>query len=335
MGSSQDAVTRAGLSAADRCLSQSLDRIRHCLGQLDDRQLWWRPAPEMNAIGNLLLHLSGNARQWVVAGLGGAPDIRDRPGEFAARGPLAGTRLLAQLEQTVADAREVIQRAAADDMLCRRTIQGFNLTGWEVLWDSLTHFQGHTQEIIALSRMQLGPDYVSFWRPETPEEGADARAHGENASVPGVSVKIRLPRGLEVQFELEPELPADEWIEVMRESTLAERRPAPVAEDIRRMLDASDVIVVARIDDRVVGVSRAVTDFAQCTYLADLAVAQPYQRRGIGRELVRRTHAAAGEHTLLLLLAAPGAVSYYPHIGMTPHESCWVIPRTPWRPGSA
>ena len=73
--------------------------------------------------------------------------------------------------------------------------------------------------------------------------------------------------------------------------------------------------------------SRAVTDFGYCTYLADLAVDAAFQRQGIGQELIRRTHEAAGLGTTLILLSAPKAASYYPHIGMTKHESCWIIPR--------
>jgi len=74
-------------------------------------------------------------------------------------------------------------------------------------------------------------------------------------------------------------------------------------------------------------VSRAITDFAYCTYLSDLAVDVEYQRLGIGQELIRRTHEAAGLGTTLILLSAPKAASYYPHIGMTRHESCWIAER--------
>ncbi|MFO0926097.1 MAG: GNAT family N-acetyltransferase [Gemmataceae bacterium] len=73
--------------------------------------------------------------------------------------------------------------------------------------------------------------------------------------------------------------------------------------------------------------SRALTDFAYCTYLSDLAVDEVYQRRGIGRELIDRTHEAAGRHTTLILLAAPKAQTYYPHVGLTRHDSCWIVPR--------
>ena len=87
--------------------------------------------------------------------------------------------------------------------------------------------------------------------------------------------------------------------------------------------------MAARVEGRLVGIARAITDFAYCTYLSDLAVDERSQRRGIGKELIRRTHEAAGLQTTLILLAAPKARGYYPHVGMTEHESCWVIPRRP------
>jgi predicted N-acetyltransferase YhbS len=129
-----------------------------------------------------------------------------------------------------------------------------------------------------------------------------------------------------VNYQLEPNLPADEFIDVLVRSTLAERRPVGAPNTIRAMLANADVIVTAREDGLLVGVSRAITDFAFSTYLADLAVDETYQRRGIGRELIRCTHEAAGLHTTLILLSAPKAHTYYPHIGMLKHESCWIIP---------
>ncbi len=130
-----------------------------------------------------------------------------------------------------------------------------------------------------------------------------------------------------VHYDFDPDLSPEEFIDVLVRSTLAERRPVHDRATIERMLAHADLIVTARCDGLLIGVSRALTDFAYCTYLSDLAVDVPYQRQGIGRELIRRTHEAAGLQTTLLLLAAPKARSYYPHIGMTPHESCWLIPR--------
>ena len=132
---------------------------------------------------------------------------------------------------------------------------------------------------------------------------------------------------LNVLYRLEPDLTADEFVDVLRRSTLAQRRPVDDRETIRGMLRHADVIVTARVAEELVGVSRAITDFSYCTYLSDLAVDVAYQRRGIGRALIQRTHEAAGLATTLILLAAPTAASYYPHIGMTRHDSCWIVPR--------
>jgi GNAT superfamily N-acetyltransferase len=127
-----------------------------------------------------------------------------------------------------------------------------------------------------------------------------------------------------IQYGMEPDLQADQFIDVLVRSTLAERRPIDDRETIRAMLANADIIVTARVNQRLIGVARAITDFSYCTYLSDLAVDQRYQRQGIGRELIRRTHQAAGEATTLILLSAPQASTFYPHIGMTRHDSCWI-----------
>jgi GNAT superfamily N-acetyltransferase len=131
----------------------------------------------------------------------------------------------------------------------------------------------------------------------------------------------------EVVYARESDLGAAAFIDVLVRSTLAERRPVDEPETIRGMLRFAAVIMTARVQGRLVGVSRAISDFSYCTYLSDLAVDEAYQRRGIGRELIRRTHEAAGLETSLILLAAPRARAYYPRVGMIPHDSCWIIPR--------
>ena len=130
-----------------------------------------------------------------------------------------------------------------------------------------------------------------------------------------------------VAYRIEPDLTVEEFIDILNRSTLAERRPVDDVVIIQRMLQNASVILTARIADRLVGVARSLTDFAFATYLSDLAVDERYQRRGIGKELIRRTHEAAGLHTTLILLSAPKAETYYPHIGMVKHESCWTLPR--------
>jgi len=129
-----------------------------------------------------------------------------------------------------------------------------------------------------------------------------------------------------ISYRLDPNLAVDEFIDLLVRSTLAQRRPVHDRCMIQKMLARADIIVTARSNEQLVGVSRAITDFSYCTYLSDLAVDEQFQRQGIGRELIRRTHEAAGLSTKLILLSAPAAQTYYPHIGMTRHESCWVMP---------
>ena len=130
-----------------------------------------------------------------------------------------------------------------------------------------------------------------------------------------------------ITYQLEPDLSVEEFIDVLVRSTLGERRPIADRETIAGMLQNADVIVTAREEGRLIGISRAITDRHFCTYLSDLAVDQSVQRGGIGKELIRRTHEAAGLKTTLYLVAAPKAETYYPHIGMTQHHSCWYIPK--------
>lgn len=131
-----------------------------------------------------------------------------------------------------------------------------------------------------------------------------------------------------ITYSLEPDLSAEEFRAVLIASTLGERRPVDDLPRLDRMLRQADVIVTARDGSRLVGISRAITDFSYCCYLSDLAVDAAYQRRGIGKRLITETHESAGELTTLILVAAPAAESYYPRIGMKQRPSCWTLPKT-------
>jgi hypothetical protein len=120
---------------------------------------------------------------------------------------------------------------------------------------------------------------------------------------------------------------AAEFIDLLKRSTLDERRPVDNPRRIQMMLDHGNVLITAWSGSVLVGVSRAVTDFSFCCYLSDLAVDQQFQHKGIGKELVRLTHEAAGMDTMLILLAAPAATEYYPKIGMTKFQYCFVLHR--------
>lgn len=131
-----------------------------------------------------------------------------------------------------------------------------------------------------------------------------------------------------VTFALEPNLSAEEFQDILIASKLAERRPADDIDRLDKMLRHADIVITARDGERLVGVSRAVTDFAFCCYLSDLAVDVAYQHQGIGRRLITETHAAAGPDTTLTLLAAPAAETYYAKVGMKHMTNCWALPRT-------
>jgi hypothetical protein len=165
-------IGQAYLAGARRRLAACHERIRHCLDQLNDDQVWWRPRPDMNSIANLVLHLCGNLRQWIVGGVGGAADTRDRPQEFAEREPIPREELLRRLADVVGEADAVLSQTAETRLLEPRRIQGFDETVLSAIFDSLAHLAGHTQEIVYITRLQQGKDYQFAWAPATPEQGA-------------------------------------------------------------------------------------------------------------------------------------------------------------------
>ncbi len=153
-------------------LSQAMSRIGHCVEQLSDEQLWQRTSEERNSIANLMLHLAGNVRQWIIAGVGGAPDRRNRPAEFAHREHISREQLLAALQVTVDEARAVLEGTTAEEWVRVRRVQGYEETGLGAAISSVAHFRGHTQEITHVARDLLGERYRFAFVPRTPEQGA-------------------------------------------------------------------------------------------------------------------------------------------------------------------
>ena len=127
-----------------------------------------------------------------------------------------------------------------------------------------------------------------------------------------------------IEYQTENSLNANEFRTLLINSTLGERRPVDEPERLSKMLEHSNLIVTARDNGLLVGVSRSLTDYAFCTYLSDLAVDLAYQKKGIGRELIRHTKLAAPQ-ARIILLAAPAAIHYYPKIGMLRHDNCFYL----------
>ena len=130
-----------------------------------------------------------------------------------------------------------------------------------------------------------------------------------------------------IVYSRDHKISPEQFIDILRRSTLSERRPVNDRDRIAKMLDNGNILVTAWAGDLLVGVSRAVSDFAFCCYLSDLAVDEAYQKKGIGRKLIEETHLIAGKHTTLVLLAAPTAAHYYLKVGMDRMTDCFVIKR--------
>lgn len=130
---------------------------------------------------------------------------------------------------------------------------------------------------------------------------------------------------MDITYEDARRITAEEFCDVLRRTTLGERRPLGDRARVEAMLANANLLVTAWAGATLVGVARSVTDFVFCCYLSDLAVDEAWQGRGVGKELIRRTQARLHPEAKLILLAAPKAVAYYPKLGFEPHPSAWVV----------
>ena len=164
-----EAFARESHEAVD----QELRRIAHCLGQLGDDDVWWRPAPGVNSIGTITRHLCGNLRQWFLHGIGGEPDIRDRQAEFAEAEHVSKAELLDELTSVVEQVHAVLDNAGSDVLLGERRIQGFDTNGLSAIYSTVTHLEGHALQIVYITHLRLGESYTPFWKPETKNQGGE------------------------------------------------------------------------------------------------------------------------------------------------------------------
>jgi uncharacterized damage-inducible protein DinB len=144
-------------------LRLSSSRIESCLGKLSAEQIWARGSEHENAIGNLVLHLCGNVRQWIISGVGGTPDIRHRDEEFAVRSGAAGSELTERLRATINEAVAVLEGVTAERLIAPLVIQGYQVTGLGAIYHVVEHFSGHTGQIIFATKMLTSED-LGFYR---------------------------------------------------------------------------------------------------------------------------------------------------------------------------
>ncbi len=169
-------VGAAYLAECRATLVSALKKIEHCLEQLSDADLRWRQLPSQNSIQNIILHLCGNLRQWILHGVGGEPDVRNRPREFADRTNRPKAELLAMLCGTIAKCDCVLADFPPERLLERRRIQGFDTSVLAAILDTVSHFVGHQHQIVYITRLRLGDAYRFQWAPATPEQGASAES---------------------------------------------------------------------------------------------------------------------------------------------------------------
>ena len=156
-------VSQAFVQKARELIKQEyLPKIERCVEKLTDEQVWWRANPESNSIGNLLLHISGNARQWIVCGLGGATDKRQRQTEFDERNVIPRDELIARLRTTVTDVDDVLASFDPARLLDEYPIQGTEATALEAIFHVTEHFSMHTGQIILLTRMLANTDLIFY-----------------------------------------------------------------------------------------------------------------------------------------------------------------------------
>jgi len=130
-----------------RLFDESIPRIRTCLNHLSEEEVWQRPGPTVTSVGNLVLHLCGNARQWICAGLAGAPDNRDRDSEFMRAGGMDKAALIAHLDAAMADVDAALDAIDPGTLLDKRPVQVFEETGVSILVHVIEHFSYHVGQI--------------------------------------------------------------------------------------------------------------------------------------------------------------------------------------------
>jgi len=159
MESNGERIGRAFLDHAAVHLEQDLmPKVRSCVELLKEKDVWWREAEVENSVGNLVLHLAGNVRQWIISGMGGAPDVRERPKEFSDRGSVTKDEALTRLERTVSEAAAVLRSLNPEELLKDRVIQGFQRTGLQAVFHVVEHFGYHTGQFVFVTKHRSKTD---------------------------------------------------------------------------------------------------------------------------------------------------------------------------------
>ena len=141
-----------------RLFEESMVRLKKCLAELTEAQIWYRPNKSSNSVGNLVLHLHGNVRQWVVAGLGKNKDVRERQLEFDEQGPVSTKKMLGDMDQLMVEVNAILDNTTSADLLEIRNVQGFQESGLSILVHITEHFSYHVGQMTYIVKMLKDKD---------------------------------------------------------------------------------------------------------------------------------------------------------------------------------
>jgi uncharacterized damage-inducible protein DinB len=171
----ENTIDKEFLNECKNRIDSSFQRLYHCLDQLDDKQIWWRPNNKMNSIGILINHICGAFRQWTITIMNNEEDARDRPEEFLNDSKINKGELLQRATKLKSDFITAINNLDTSRLTEQRRIQGYEITLMSANFRALTHLEGHIGQIVVLTRIQLEENYKIFWTPQTDEQRAERK----------------------------------------------------------------------------------------------------------------------------------------------------------------
>jgi|SRR4030095_234974 uncharacterized damage-inducible protein DinB len=156
-------ITKKFIEQSIRYLNENVPRIEKCLHELDEKDVWQRPNASSNSVGNLILHVSGNMRQYIISSLGHNEDKRNRAAEFSATGGFSKAELLGKIRSTVKEACDVLNNVTEDELLRIRVVQGFEMSGVDIVVHVTEHFSYHTGQIVFWTKLLKDKD-LEFYK---------------------------------------------------------------------------------------------------------------------------------------------------------------------------
>lgn len=171
----ENTIDKEFLNECKLRMESSFQRLYHCLGQLDEKKIWWQPNDKMNSIGILITHSCGSFRQWAITHINNEEDVRDRPEEFLNESKITKAELIQLAANLKSDFEKAINNLDSSRLTEQRRIQGYDVTLMSAIFRALTHLEGHIGQIVLLTRIQSGDNYKIFWTPQTDEQRAERK----------------------------------------------------------------------------------------------------------------------------------------------------------------